>query len=188
MSTVLIILGRESGDFAKGRFNESLAETAREVLAEGHDVLFTDVEAGYDVQEEIAKFKAADVVVFQYPVYWFMMPATLKRYIDEVYAYGEFFAFTDAPYGQGGLMAGKRLMLSTTWNAPTEVFGNPGGFFEGANVDDVLLPMRKSHAYCGFEELPHFSAHDVIKNPAFERDRARYVEHLRAVFGLQPAA
>ena len=146
MNTLLLILGKETNEFAKGKYNQSLFDTAVETLKARYKILTTIVEDGYEVTEEIAKFKQADAVIFQYPVYWFMMPPTLKQYIDEVYAYGEFFAFTAGEYGSGGLMKGKKFMLSTTWNAPIEVFNNknPNSFFEGRSAEEVLLPMRKS--------------------------------------------
>ena len=183
MSTLLVVLGREKSDFAKGTFNEGLAEVAREALAAKHDVLFTDVLSPYDPAEEIAKYKAADAVIYQYPVYWFMMPPSLKRYMDQVFAYGEFFGMNEEGYGRGGLMTGKEFLLSTTWGAPADAFGDPESFLEGATVDDVLQPMRKAHTFCGFEELPHFSSHGVIKDPQFDADKARWMAHLSAVFG-----
>ncbi len=73
---------------------------------------------------------------------WFMLPPSLKKYLDDVFAYGEFFAFNDGPYGSGGLMGGKKFVLSTTWNAPSDVFHDPAKFFEGRSPEDVLLPMR----------------------------------------------
>ncbi len=182
MNTLLLILGKETNEFAKGNYNQSLFEIAVATLSNRYKILTTIVEDGYKVPEEIAKFKQADAVIFQYPVYWFMMPSTLKRYLDDVYAYGEFFAFTGGEYGSGGLMKGKKFMLSTTWNAPIEVFNNPHGFFEGRSVQEVLLPMRKDQEYCGFEELPHFSCHNIIKNPQFESDKERYIRHLTKVF------
>ncbi len=187
MPTLLLILGKETNDFAKGTYNQGLFDAAIETLQGRYEILTTVVEAGYDVAEEIAKFKQADAVIFQYPVYWFMMPSSLKRYIDEVYAYGEFFGFSPGPYGSGGLMTGKKFMLSTTWNAPEAPFGDPDGFLEGRSLADVLFPMRKSQEFCGLEELPLFSCHNVVKDPRFERDRDRYIQHLTTVF-LPPAA
>ncbi|NET41632.1 NAD(P)H-dependent oxidoreductase [Okeania sp. SIO2B3] len=184
MNTLLLILGKETNEFAKGSYNQSLFETAVETLSNGYKILTTIVEDGYKIPEEIAKFKQADAVIFQYPVYWFMMPSTLKRYLDNVYAYGEFFAFSGGEYGSGGLMKGKKFMLSTTWNAPVEVFNNknPNSFFEGRSAEEILLPMRKSQEYCGLEELPHFSCHNIVKNPQFESDKERYILHLTKVF------
>lgn len=182
MKTILLILGKETNEFARGSYNQGLFDAAVETLKDNYEVLTTVVEEGYDPAEEIAKFKAADAVIYQYPVYWFMMPPALKKYLDEVFAYGEFFVFSDGPYGSGGLMGGKRFMLSTTWNAPREAFDDPHGFYEGLSVEDMLLPMRKSHAYCGFEELPHFSCHNVIKEPRFAADRERWIRHLETLF------
>ncbi|MEM8718553.1 MAG: NAD(P)H-dependent oxidoreductase [Cyanobacteria bacterium P01_G01_bin.39] len=190
MNTLLLILGKETNEFAKGNYNQSLFKTAVETLSDRYEILTTIVEDGYEVPEEIAKFKQADAVIFQYPVYWFTMPSTLKQYIDEVYAYSEFFAFTAGEYGSGGLMKGKKFMLSTTWNAPIEVFNNdnPNSFFEGRSAEEVLLPMRKSQEYCGLEESPHFSCHNIVKNPQFESDQERYIHHLTKVFlGFNPS-
>ena len=182
MKTVLLILGTETGEFAGGKYNRGLFQEAEKHLSENFNVIKTIVEDGYKPEEEINKWKQADIIIYQYPVFWFMMPAVLKKYLDDVYAYGEFFAFTEGPYGSGGLMQGKRVMLSTTWNAPEDAFKSD--FFDGQDRDTVLLPMRKSQTYCGLEELPHFSSHDVIKNPNFEQDKKRFIQHLEGV--LQP--
>ncbi len=188
MSTILVILGKQTRAFAKGAYNQGLFDTAVTFLEQHHQVLTTVIEQGYDVAEEIEKFKQADVVIYQYPVYWFMMPALLKQYLDDVYAYGVFFGHADGAYGSGGLMQGKKVMLSTTWNAPADVFGDAEAFFEGATRDQALAPMRKTHQFCGFEELPHFSCHDIIANPDFASDRERFVAHLQASFANVAAA
>ena len=180
MKNILLILGSESGEFAKGQYNKGLFEAAKDYLSGNFNLLTTIVEDAYDIDKEYEKWQQADFIIFQYPVYWFMMPSILKKYLDDVYAYGRFFAFTDGPYGSGGLMKGKKFMLSTTWNAPEDSFETD--FFDGGDRDAVLLPMRKSQAYCGLEELEHFSAHDVIKNPDFDRDKKAFIEHLTKVF------
>lgn len=182
MQTILIISGQESSEFARGDFNRGLAATMIEALSENYRILTTSIESGYEPQEEVEKFRQADIVIYQYPVYWFSMPSSMKRYIDEVYAYGEFFGHSEGPYGTGGLMKGKKVMLSTTWNAPAEAFNDATAFFRGLSVDDALISMRATHEFCGFEELPHFSAHDVIGNPQFEADSVRLKTHLKTVF------
>ncbi|MBE1300224.1 MAG: flavodoxin family protein [Alteromonadaceae bacterium] len=183
MANILLILGKETSDFAKGEYNASLFQTALEHLREqGHACKTTVVEEGYNPEEEIEKFKWADSIIFQYPVYWFMMPSSLKKYIDSVYAYGAFFGHGDGAYGSGGLMKGKQFMLSTTWNAPADAFGDEAGFFEGASATDALAPMRNTQRFCGMDELAHFFAHDIIHKPNFEYHKAQFVQHLKAVF------
>ena len=180
MPTILLILGSQSGTFASGNYNKGLFEAAKELLSKKFDVIETKIEEGYEIANEIEKWKKSDFIIYQYPIYWFMMPPILKKYLDDVYAYGEFFAFNPGPYGSGGLMKGKKVMLSTTWNSPADALG--GDFFNGASRDDVLLPMRLSQTYCGMEELPHFSCHDVIKNPHFDDDKQQFIKHLEQVF------
>jgi modulator of drug activity B len=188
MKTVLIILGKETSAFAKGNYNQGLFDAAVETLKDDYEALTTVVEDGYEPGEEIAKFKRADAVIFQYPVYWFMMPSSLKKYLDDVYAYGAFFGPSETSYGTGGLMKGKRFMLSTTWNAPEEAFGDENAFFGGRTAAEALLPMRNANTFCGLEELPHFFSHDIIRNPKFEADHTRFVKHLESVFARTPAS
>ena len=47
MKTVLIILGSETGEFAGGKYNSGLFETAKEHLAKNFNILTTVVEKGY---------------------------------------------------------------------------------------------------------------------------------------------
>jgi modulator of drug activity B len=183
MKRLLMILGKESSELAKGEYNKGLFDSGLAMLKKKFDVITSEIDKGYDVKDEIEKFKAADAVIFQYPVYWFMMPSSLKKYMDEVYTLGEFFGFGENGYGSGGLMKNKKFMLSTTWNAPLAAFNDNGAFFGNLTPEGVLLPMRKSNLFCGMEELPHFSCHDVIHNPKFEQDKVRYLDHLQKVFG-----
>jgi NADPH dehydrogenase (quinone) len=84
-------------------------------------------------------------------------------------------------YGSGGKMQGKKYMLSLTWNAPAEAFGDAQQFlFEGKSVDDVFVGNTANYKFCGVEILPSFSSYDVVKQADIEGDIARLREHLAA--------
>lgn len=193
MANILLINGGKQYAHSDGRMNTTLHELARGELAElGHQVQETIVEAGYDLEGEVEKFLWADVVVYQMPGWWMGAPWTVKRYLDEVFTtgHGSLYASDgrsrhDASkrYGSGGLLQGKRYMLSLTWNAPQEAFDDPSDFFEGRGVDSVYFPFHKSQQFVGLEALPTFLATDVIKNPNVEAHLAQYRAHLREVFG-----
>ncbi len=178
ITTILIVNGAEKGEHSRGNYNSGLATAARNALAPYYKILMTDIAEGYEIEQEISKYKEADVVIYQYPVFWFMVPSSLKRYMDDVFSHGEFFKYTEGPYGSGGLMQGKQVLFSTTWNAPLEAFNDEEMFFEGMSPDEAILAMRKAHQYCGFTELPHFSCHNIVKNPQFDLDNARFTDHL----------
>ncbi|SFG98580.1 NAD(P)H-dependent oxidoreductase [Sporolactobacillus nakayamae] len=182
--TVLIINGKDTRyDYvAKGDLNTFLSDTAAGYLKDkGFDVLTTSVADGYEVRDEENKWKQADFILFQFPIYWFAAPAVLKRYIEDVYNYGTF--YSSAPeYGRGGLFKGKRYTVSTTWNAPKEVFGNGDSFFNGRSVDDVLSAFHDTQDFVGLTKLPSISFHDVIKNPDAPAYEDQMKKHLDTIF------
>ncbi|HFA7230471.1 TPA: NAD(P)H-dependent oxidoreductase [Neisseria gonorrhoeae] len=86
-------------------------------------------------------------------------------------------------YGTGGLLQGKKHMLSLTWNAPIEAFTREGDFFEGKGVDVLYMHFHKANEFIGLSRLPTFLCNDVVKNPQVEKYLADYQAHLEKVFG-----
>ncbi|EAY27406.1 modulator of drug activity B [Microscilla marina ATCC 23134] len=189
MKNILLINGHEFYEFAKGQYNQTLFKVHEDILSKQFNITKTIIEDGYDIAEEQEKFKRADIIVFQFPVYWFGMPAALKKYIDVVYAYGVFFgmgnessqAGEQPKYGfSNGLMPGKKYMLSITTNAPNEVFNDEDGFFEGKDLEGFLFNVHKTHQFCGMTPLKSFAADNVIKNPQPEAHSKDLEVHLKS--------
>ena len=150
------------------------------------------IDDGYDIQQEVEKFQWMDAVIWQMPGWWMHEPWTVKKYIDEVFTAGAGTLYTSdgrhrvSPtegYGTGGLLQGRRHMLSLTWNAPRGAFTREGDFFEGVGVDALYMHFHKAHEFMGTTQLPTFVCYDVIKNPQVEQDLADYTAHLNEVFG-----
>lgn len=191
---ILIINGHQRWPVAKGALNAALADAAREVCAAaGHEVRATAVDGRYEAAAEVDGFLWADRVLWQFPVYWFGPPWKMKKYIDEVFmmGYGRIWRddgrTRDDPsrkYGSGGLLQGRRYMLSTTWNAPAEAFGDPAQIFAGGDVDDAMRPLHRALEFCGMEALPSFAVHDVMKAPpgpgVLDAFRSHIARHLAA--------
>lgn len=185
--TLLLINGAEARGVAQGLLNQTLFELAKTELQPHYHVLETTIAEGYQVSDEQAKFKQADIIIFQYPVFWFSVPGVFKAYLDEVYEHGVFFTGSDR-YGEGGLLAGKRYLLSTTWNAPSDVFMNQDTFFNGRAMDEVLLGMHKAQQYVGMTQLKSFGAFDVVGNPQLDHQRTAWRQHLQTeLVNLEPS-
>lgn len=194
MKNIFLINGHQYYPFAEGRLNQSLTEKAVATLkARGYDLRVTTMKDGYDVNEEIEKHIWADVVLLQSPVNWMGVSWRFKQYMDEVYTAGMDGRLCagdgrseQSPkngYGLGGSLGGTKYMLSLTFNAPHESFGDPKEpFFEGKSVDDLFWPMHLNFRFFGMEPLPTFSCHDVMKNPEIESDFVRFGEHLNEHF------
>lgn len=176
--TALIINGAETHyPAATGRLNSLLFETLQQELSATHIIQTTVVRNGYDISSEQRKFQRADLIIFQTPVFWFALPASLKRYIDEVYAYGVFFGYT-GQYGRGGLLKGKNYMLSMTWNAKSTDFGLASGFLGERTPDDIMSAFHLTQQYVGLQQLPSFSEHDVVQNPDIDGAISRLRQHI----------
>ncbi|KAF2654812.1 Ribosyldihydronicotinamide dehydrogenase, partial [Lophiostoma macrostomum CBS 122681] len=111
-----------------------------------------------DVKAEQSKLLWADTVIFQFPMWWFSVPAILKGWIDRVYACG--FAYgtgehndkrSGDQYGEGRF-AGKRAMLFVTVGGSESQFSARG--IHGP-IDDILFPINHGVLYYpGFDVLP----------------------------------
>lgn len=191
MKNVLIINGHQKyPTVAEGKLTQFYIDTANDFFREhGFAVKQSVVESAYDVQEELEKFAWADIILFQYPVYWMSVPWLSKKYIDEVFSAGQGTVTyandgrtrSDASkrYGSGGLMHGKQYMLSLTYNCPASEFSNKEGFFEGLSLDETHVAVHKTFQFCGASALATFSVHDIFKGDLnLETEKKRFQAHL----------
>jgi len=196
MNVLLINAHQFYEGFSEGKLNASMLEVARLTLTEkGHTVKLTEIEKGYDIDQEIEKHLWADLIITQSPVYWFSTPWIYKKYVDEVFTAGlvqqsmlidDGRTRTDPSknYGTSGKMQGKKYMLSLTWNAPKAAFDDEDQYlFEGRSVDDAFIHNTANYKFCGVEILPSFSCFNVLKEPDFDNDVVRYKQHLNNLFG-----
>ncbi|WP_017347523.1 NAD(P)H-dependent oxidoreductase [Pantoea sp. A4] len=192
MSNILIIDGGKTFAHSKGELNHTLTEVAAAQLRDlGHQVSVTIADDDYVIADEVQKFLNSDVIIWQMPGWWMGEPWTVKKYIDDIFTagHGALYASdgrsrSDASkkYGSGGLLQGKKYMLSLTWNAPLEAFTDPDQFFEGYGVDGLYLHFHKANQFLGMEALPTFICNDVIKQPDIPQDIARLQTHLNEIF------
>lgn len=111
-----------------------------------------------DIVREQEKLLWADTVIFQFPLWWFSMPAIMKGWIDRVYAYGFAYGVGEHSekhwgdrYGEG-TFAGKRAMLIVTAGGWAEHY-SPRGI--NGPIDDILFPIQHGMLfYPGFDVLP----------------------------------
>ena len=188
MAKVLLINGKKTFGHSRGGLNQYLSEIAQEHLNKlDHIVKMTVVSDSYDIQQEIERWLWADIVIYQMPGWWMGVPWVIKKYMDEVFTEGHGKLYANdgrsrkdpsRKYGSGGLLQGKKYLLSLTWNAPQEAFIEPDQFFEGQGIDQLYFPIHKAHEFLGMSKLPTFVCHNVIKDPKIAEDIEDYKRHL----------
>ncbi|KAM4592276.1 NAD(P)H dehydrogenase [quinone] 1 isoform 2-T2 [Odontesthes bonariensis] len=102
-----------------------------------------------DITAEQRKVEEAELVIFQFPLYWFSVPAILKGWMDRVLTQG--FAFSLQKMYNNGIFKNKKAMLSFTTGA-TETMFRPDGINGDINV--ALWPLQNGTLhFCGFQVL-----------------------------------
>jgi NAD(P)H dehydrogenase (quinone) len=137
-----------------------------------------------DIQAEIDKLKWCDVLIFNFPMYWFSVPAILKGWIDRVFVSG--FCYGGKRfYDQGGLK-GKKGLLAFTLGGREHMFGEDKIHGE---IQTMLRPLlRGSMAYVGLSVLPPFIGWHVPYISDEERQSLlkQYREYLTNLDQLEP--
>lgn len=126
-----------------------------------------------DVRREIARLERADLVIFQFPLWWHAQPAILKGWFDRVFVSGGL--YTSKMRYDRGYFRGKRAVLSVTTGAPEAAFGSSG---RGGDIDLLLWPIQYSLYYMGFSVLPAFVAYGVQGHGYAYQEKAQFDRQL----------
>lgn len=70
--------------------NKTILEEVKKALPEVELDILSDLYPDYqiDVAAEQDKLREADVIIFQYPLYWYMTPSLLNKWIERVFVHG----------------------------------------------------------------------------------------------------
>ncbi|HEY5125410.1 MAG TPA: NAD(P)H-dependent oxidoreductase [Ignavibacteria bacterium] len=123
-----------------------------------------------DINAEMEKIVWCDLLIFQFPIWWFSIPSILKGWIDRVLAMG--FAYGGGRIFDKGVFKGKKAMLSLTTGGPEKMFTKEGLF---GDIDMLLYPIHHGvFEFCGFEVIPPFIVYGVAHLD--EENRKKYLD------------
>ncbi|MEL6522250.1 MAG: NAD(P)H-dependent oxidoreductase [Pseudomonadota bacterium] len=116
-----------------------------------------------DINREQARLLAHDLILLQFPFFWYSCPALLKEWIDLVLEHG--FA-----YGKGGdKLAGKTLMLAISAGGPEEAYSKDG--YQNHELRTFLTPFEQTARLCRMSFLAPYVLYGSLTEP--EDDHAR---------------
>lgn len=127
-----------------------------------------------DILREQDRLASADLVIFQFPLWWYAVPAILKGWADRVLTHG--FAYTEENLFQTGLLRGKHAMLSVTTGGTAQELVEDSAYT--GTIDEILKPFSGGVLqFVGMEVVP---AH-VFYAPASltPEQRARGIDDYR---------
>jgi NAD(P)H dehydrogenase (quinone) len=137
-----------------------------------------------DILEEIEKLLWCDLLILNFPIFWFSTPAILKGWIDRVLISGLTYGGKRF-YNRGGL-AGRKAMVTVTLGGRPHMFGERAVH---GPLKDMLRPLlRGTLYYTGLAVLPPFVAWHVpyISDDDRTAYLAAYERRLSEIDSLAP--
>jgi putative NADPH-quinone reductase len=164
MSQSRILLVYAHRQPAASRVNSAMVQAAASLPnVTVHDLMSRYPDFRIDVEAEQELLRQHDVIVLQFPFYWYSTPAILKEWQDAVLAYG--FA-----YGSGGdKLRGKKLLVATTTGGPGEAY--QAGGYNQYTMSELLRPLQATANLAGMAYQPVFSTSAVMGLDDAGRDR-----------------
>lgn len=120
-----------------------------------------------ELAAEQRKVLASDFLIFQFPLWWFGLPAILKGWVDRVFAAGLIYDHTR--WYSKGVFRGKRAMVSMTTAGSPTIYSKTG---LNGDMDEIMFPINHGILYfVGFDVLPPFIAWSVSRVDQQTRER-----------------
>lgn len=173
MSKVVVISGHPNleSSYTNKVVLAQLKSTFSSIDIRRLDALYPDYQI--DVETEQTALLDADVVVLQFPFYWYSMPALLKKWLDDVMS----FNFAYGP--EGDKLKGKGFIISTTIGGPAESYDPLG--YNHFTVEQLLMPIQQTAYLAGMNYQKPIFTHGMVYIPGVyntqEGVEAKAVEH-----------
>lgn len=108
-----------------------------------------------DIAAEQARLLAHDVIVLQFPLFWYSCPALMKDWIDLTLEHG--FA-----YGHGGdKLRGKVLQLAITTGGTAQAYS--AGGHNHHEIRTFLTPFEQTARLCGMRFAAPYLLHGALR-------------------------
>ena len=142
MKNVLIVSGHT--DLSNSVVNKTILEVLGKEMPHAEIDLLESLYPDYkiDVEDEQDKLRKADVIILQYPIFWYSMPSLIEKWMEDTFLYG----FSHGI--DGDKLKNKKLIVSFTTGAIKESYTKENYGFE---IEDLLLSIKATCHLCEIE-------------------------------------
>ncbi len=164
MRKVLVVYAHP--DYSNSRMNKNLIEKIQDMdLVTVSNLYNKYPDDNIDVIAEQKLMEEHDLIILQFPFYWFNTTPLMKKWLDQVLAFG--FA-----YGVGGdKLHGKEFMLCITTGGSEERYANEVGF----TLPELLKPFEYTAKFCNMEyRNPFIVADNTINDNQLHQHTQNY--------------
>ena len=123
----------------------------------------------FNVERYRKAFNEADVLLFQFPLYWGSAPSMLKKWSDEI-----FIQLIENMAGKG-----KKIMVAVTCGASKSEFSATG--YNLFPIEALVAPYHLQANFSGMGWLPPFAIYDMENAELKEKSAAEGAKEYRKV-------
>ncbi|MEI7420973.1 MAG: NAD(P)H-dependent oxidoreductase [Prolixibacteraceae bacterium] len=137
-----------------------------------------------DLKVEMDKLVWCDILIFNFPLWWFGLPAILKGWVDRVFAMGLVYGDGRGVY-ENGTFKEKTAFITMTTGGPEIAYTAKGN----GDPAVILYPIHHGMFYfAGMTVLPPFISWGPARMSQEERtaELKRYGQYLESMESLQP--
>lgn len=137
------------------------------------------------LKEEMDKLEWCDTLIFNFPLWWFGLPAILKGWVDRVFAMGFMYGAGKGVY-DNGYYKNKIAFCCITTGGPEIAYGPTG---KNGSLDTILYPIQHGMFYfAGMKVLPAFISFSPARITDEERNLQieKYKSYLSTLNDLKP--
>ncbi len=134
---------------------DHLGDSELDISIRKLDELYPDYQINVNVEQ--TALVETDIIVLQFPFYWYSVPAILKKWIDDVLCYG--FAYGST----GDKLHKKQLLLSFTIGGPEDAYTPLG--FNHFPIRQLLHPLEQTAYLSGMVYNDPVFSHSMVYIP-----------------------
>lgn len=157
MSKTLVISGHPNLEqsYTNTVIIDELSFNVSDIKVRRLDVLYPDFKINVEAEQQA--LLDADIIVLQFPFYWYSVPALLKKWIDDVFS----FNFAYGP--QGDKLKGKDIILSFTVGGPEESYDPLG--YNHFEIEQFIRPLQQTIYLAGMNFVKPIYTHRMVYIP-----------------------
>lgn len=137
-----------------------------------------------DLKKEMDKLEWCDILIFNFPLWWFGLPAIIKGWVDRVFAMGFVYGAGKGVY-ENGFFKEKTAFITMTTGGPEMAYN--GG--KNGDMSTILFPIQHGMFYfAGMTVLPPFISYSPARKSEEElkAELDRYKKYLDKMDNLKP--
>lgn len=156
MKNILIVSGHT--DLNNSVANKKILEELNKYLPNAEIDYLSELYQDYRINVEIEQDKLlkADIIVLQYPLFWYSMPSLLEKWMEEVFKHGFSHGST------GDKLKDKKVIVSLTTGAPKEAYND---------INDYLNPIKATCKLCQMEYIGSIETYGVSYQLRNEKEK-----------------